>query len=362
MPTVVARAGVLAVLVFLLVAAWQLFTSPWLEWFAKPTTEPRMLLNVSRLHPEAAKKAVVDRVLTERSSVFTRLRNIPQNTSLQSVRQTARTIVIDRAPLQPVVIGHAPADTVGAIKDPSYLIATIAKDEARVGIGPTVGAAARQLRAQPEQVGHTGKNVTVAVPSFVLATLPASQYDGWNALLRERLGLIHTTPDVIGYISQFDTTTLLLRDATLAISVTGAVDAFTTTVEEWIQEDERLQRPQEQSFTLPDGSIGIETVPGEIAPVLSPIQDGCRSPLNERVGIWLCQSDQHATISNTEALATRIPDPAEEWRISISPDLIQPEVCGNPTALASTLLCQATNVYATGFNNHASVVVSLPES
>ena len=264
--------------------------------------------------------------------------------------------------MQPVLIAGAPARTLAAIDDQIVAIATISSSEVRVGIGPTVRAASNQLRIRPTLNSGPQEQLNIVVPSFVLSTLPQVQYSGWNDLLRQRLGLTRTTPDIIGYASQFDTTQFIISEDDIALSVTGAVDAFATTIEEWVQEDDRLARPQEQSFTLPDGSVGIETVPGDSAEVLTPIRDGCRSPLTDRISVWLCQSDQHATISNSKQLAKTLPQDGQEWQISLSPQVLEATFCQQPQALTTTLLCQATSIAASGFNSHASIIVSLPPS
>jgi len=359
MSVFVSRAGFILLLLVLLFATWQVFTSPWLVWYSLAHTKPIVLLNTSRLNTAGSTIQLAPPLVAQRTSTLSRLRLLPQTLTARSLQQTLHTITLGRAPVQPVLIAGAPARTLEAIDDQIVAIATISAAEIRVGIGPTVAAASDQLRNRPTQSSTPVRQLNIVVPSFVLSTLPQAQYNGWNELLRQRLGLTRTTPDIIGYASQFDTTQFIINEGDIALSVTGAVDAFATTVEEWVQEDDRLQRPQEQSFTLPDGSIGVETVPGDIGEVLTPIRDGCRSPLRDSVSVWLCQSDQHATISNTEQLATTLPQDGSEWQISVSPKALEATFCQQPQALTTTLLCQATSIRASGFNSHASIVVVL---
>jgi len=296
-----------------------------------------------------------------RSTALHRLRQLPQTLSADSLKQALYTVTIGRAPIQPVLIAGAPDRSINTIEGQIIAIATVTSAEVRIGIGPTVNAASNQLRAEHVTENHNDQQLVIAIPSFVLNTLPSSQYNGWNMLLQQQLGFSSTSPDILGYISQFDTTHIIIDKEDIALSVTGAVDAFAATINEWAQEDERHHRPQEQSFILPDGSIGRETIPGAPQPVLTPPKDGCRSPINDNTHIWLCQSDQRATISTTQNFATSIPQIAEEWQVAFSPSRLGESFCKTPEGIAAAVLCQATYLQASGFNNHASILLSLPE-
>lgn len=357
MPNYTARLAVIIASALLLLSTWQILTSPWLAWFGSAVSENHILLNTSKLNAAAVNKSLPTTLPISSSSISTRLRRLPTTITRKALAKTLRVLVVDRAPIQPLFIANWQPNN-GAER--LLAIGTLTRHEARIGIGPTTSTASAQLRTKTVAEVLPVYDLTITVPSFALRTLPSRAHDHWNNLLRDRLRLTGTNPDILGYISQFDTTKITLAGDTLAISTTGAVSALATTVEEWVQTAERIQRPQPHTFILPDGTRGVETIPGETREVFKRSTDNCRGPVSELTAVWICQWDQHVTISNRQELAQSQPPISEGWELSVTSAALAQSWCtaDQPADLLTVLLCGATSISAEGADNTAAIVLT----
>lgn len=162
------------------------------------------------------------------------------------------------------------------------------------------------------------EGLTIAIPSSNLSLLPDAIRREWSDKLLNQLGFQKTKPDILSYLSQFSNVKVRSKDDGLLISSSGAGDAFVDVVNKWLIEEESRQKPKRKSFTLPDGSYGFEQVPGKVNDMLNKEDGGCYRSLNSNIKLWMCKSDQGATLStNKEWLEKeKQSDVSDKWEIS----------------------------------------------
>lgn len=344
----------------LLYAGWQVATTPWLVWLAgqQSLTESHVLLNTSVLPANLVAEELIPGVPVEAVTTQDRLRQVPQTLSWPAIQSIIR-LVWQRAPLQPVIIGSAPSGSIPLISEPFFFIASLHKDELRIGFGSTMPAALKQLQIRAMPVTAPDTKLAITMPGTTIASLPASLQKQLNDTISRRLRLNHTTPDILEFTSQFEYVALRATKTDTAIGIIGDAALFSTIAEQWLQEDDQQQRPQERSFRLPDGSLGKETIPGEVRSVLSPTHDGCRAPLTDRARQWLCQDDTQSTLGTSSALAQTLIDKGWPWSISAAPDQFSLFECTDHTSLLLNLACHSSHITIAGTGNDATATIQL---
>jgi hypothetical protein len=85
------------------------------------------------------------------------------------------------------------------------------------------------------------------------------------------------------------------------IAVVGDKAAFAADIRDAIKAEEPYTRPVKHAFRLPDGTIGFEIVAGEQRDTFS----GPASACQQDYGLWLCQSNTAAALSNDRSLAEK---------------------------------------------------------
>jgi len=201
---------------------------------------------------------------------------------------------------------------------------------------------------------------TIYVPGYALQSLGSDLRQQMNTFLHPRLGFTKTQPDLLGYASQFESTLLSISpDNTATLGVLGASDSFTETAQRWAEDEERRHRPQDRTFLLPDGSTGVETIPGDLKPVFGPPANNCQHPTVRAIPYTICHQKPFASITTSdEALTPK--ETAEPWHISLSHQDFQ-GACQHSSHPLAAYLCAATTISATGSFNATHIAITYPE-
>lgn len=298
---------------------------------------------------------------------FIRATTQPENplTWQETIAKLARVHVLGRTPLRPTLLLAATPAAWPWLNEPIEVVATgsaahmhfLITAESDSGL-PTEPA------GLPASSPAAVSDLTLTLPSHYVSRLPPALQTAWNALLHQRLGLQHTTPDIASYVSQFEVTTITVRGDDAAVSVRGATDAFAEAATSWLQEDERRSRPVERAFRLPDGTVGYERVPGPVQPVLGPEQEGCSSSVIEDLPWWLCRSETTIAVGTSEALTREIlaaPE-ATTWQFVASLDKLQSaaaERCRDGDDVTSDMWCLVRRVSLAGTDHRVAGRVRL---
>jgi len=275
-----------------------------------------------------------------------------------SLKRLARTLILERLPLRPAALATLAGDKLPLLNEPMSLIA-ISRDETvrLVTLADFSASDGQAALAAPPPAG-----LTIAVPGHMLAALPADVRTAWNEQLQRQLGFVATSPEIIEYLSQFAFVTIKQTAAALTISVTSAPDAFIDTINQWVELEDRRGRPQRQAFSLPDGTLGYEQVPGDTEPVFQALNNNCRAPITGKTKLWLCQSESGTTVSTVEADARAAQVNPDQWLLQIGQnslrDLTSTLDCRNPVDHLSRLWCNVNRISLTGQDDRARIDVS----
>jgi hypothetical protein len=133
--------------------------------------------------------------------------------------------------------------------------------------------------------------------------------DSWNEILITSFGFAKTRPAIFQSLLGGESFFIHLDDIGVAIGLTDTSQAFISSAQKWLEEEERRHRLVTRAFRLPDGTIGFEQVAGEPASILSldPSLPQCFGPQGADLGAlkdsWLCRNGSHVILaSNREML------------------------------------------------------------
>lgn len=157
---------------------------------------------------------------------------------------------------------------------------------------------------------------SLVVAGRLLETLPPSVAAQLSSTITAWFGFTHTHPDIIKSLRNYEVVAIATENSGVSIAVTGDIDAFRQEVIGWLQEEERRTRPTRHAFALPDGTVGFESLPGELrADVLASVPGTlpCWQSVVTSYPWWLCA--QGTTIawakdrSRAEAALQALPAP-----------------------------------------------------
>jgi hypothetical protein len=325
------------------------------------------LVFLPRWHRLLAAKAAAQRQgwQVERSGLVLRAWQGTQRPAWPSLLQTAastlRTLIRDSV-RHPGALVALPAGTLPGMADPVMAVFWRGTDQLRVRITPTVpseSAGVDKLSSAAPQVDE----LSVALPGHSLGLLPPAYSAAWSKILHEKLHFSLTRPDILRYVSQFSQVALRVSGSEAGLGVYSAPEAFATAATNWVQEEERRQRPAQRAFRLPDGSLGYEKVPGEAISVWSEVvEDGCQTPLSGRTTLWLCRSDSAAALATSKAVAQQLLIAPPEAALNIGThtlrQLLPETACSSPLV---SLLCQAAWIRLTSAGDTTYIEAGLPQ-
>ncbi|MEX1997660.1 MAG: hypothetical protein WEA04_03215 [Candidatus Andersenbacteria bacterium] len=149
--------------------------------------------------------------------------------------------------------------------------------------------------------------VELTVPGAWLARVPPALQTKWNELIRHKLGLTLTRPNILAELATASWATVQFAGDDIVLGVKSDPGAFKDRITAILQEEERRSRLATKPFRLPDGTIGYEKVPGEARPIFHPTaNDNCYMPTIDRPRLWLCHSSEWATVGSSEVQARQV--------------------------------------------------------
>lgn len=214
------------------------------------------------------------------------------------------TLLTSRWPMLPAVIVQRNQPLAG-LSHPFFAVASGNQSEFHLAISPSETT---PPLAAPRLTTPSSDTLQISAPGdFWSRFLP----EQWNALLWREFGFIRTRPAMSQVLGTFPQATVFKQGDSVALVAYGAGEQFNVTVNSWVQEEDRRGRLVSQVFRLPDGTLGYEKVPGEALAVFSPPDaQGCRTGLEQRTSLWLCQgADQSVVATAKEAALTALAYP-----------------------------------------------------
>lgn len=253
----------------------------------------------------------------------------------QAAHQTTRRLFSSTLPSTPFLIAELDAGTTPFFDNALTILGTAkGRDVKLIAAEQTIN-----FHSLPHTTPPLPNNVdelSMTLPSHILATLPDSLHHNWNSALIQRLSFFNTRPDIIAHLARYNSPVIIkLNNSHATIAVAGSNEQFTSAIHSWFQNEEAYSRQRQQAFRLPDGTLGYELAPGEIREVFTNLVDSnCRQESWPRLAgaggpahnqamqhLWLCTkgnqiafgSDQSATKEATQDDFSA----ASTWNISL---------------------------------------------
>lgn len=173
-------------------------------------------------------------------------------------------------------------------------------------------------------------DLTVHLPGSTLAELPENLQQVWQRVTTQKLGLAEDSAGPLPPFAQMQAVHLVVQQDSAALAVRGNPEQFIQHVSSLLQAEDARRRPVTRSFRLPDGTIGTESIPGPIEPVLDDAADpdGCLIPHAGKINLWLCRQGNIVAISPSRDLARMLSQaasigsyltPARAWYVYAGP-------------------------------------------
>ena len=263
------------------------------------------------------------------------------SSTVAALRQAGRAVLTTQLPVQPVLIGEAEVGTLATLDQPVAFIARRRGAGFELELAATLSELGQAPGVQPNQALSDDYVVSLNVPGASLRHVPQALQQQWDRLLGERLQLHHTQPAILRYLAQFSRVSLALAPHELSLRVSGAPEAFTTTLEAWLADDARYTNLEPRWFRLPDGTLGQELAPGARPAVFGDEVAGCRETLTESNQLRLCALPAGASIATAGAVLPELLG-TDTWHVSVmlnSPDQRALIGCAEALDPVTKLLC-----------------------
>lgn len=160
----------------------------------------------------------------------------------------------------------------------------------------------------PQLVGE--ETAELSLTGALLTGLPDSLKNTWNEHLRDKFGFTKTKPDFMAELNHYQRLQLTLRRQGARLAVFDENERWRAAVRRWVEEEERQWRIQKRSFRLPDGTFGVEYVPGPRQAVFTPsiVHSNCSEAMVQERHFWLCGKD-YSLFTSAEDLLVTLPPP-----------------------------------------------------
>lgn len=278
-------------------------SSPWLTWHSRP---------LGNHHFFIFSKAVPQSLAGETAEYFTtwpaRWVYVYQHSSWQAWGRALRSLALERVPVKPAAL----LSTTTWFDEPVTLMATAFGASVRVVAITENAEAAPFSRSDVDSSGETGSflltplqhpTLVLDIPGTALGMLPTRLTESWNDLLRQRLDLTATRPDILAALAQYSHVLVTISDPGVSVGIMSRDSderaRWQALREAWAVDEDRFRRPVNQAFRLPDGTLGREKVAGLPGQVWGTQQSGvCRSPLPEKPALWACDIDAASVLAS----------------------------------------------------------------
>lgn len=200
------------------------------------------------------------------------------------------------------------------------------------------------LRSPKEVENEERVDLLVALPSSFLSAVPSQLKQEWNHLLEEKLVISHARSTVLEEVPAYASVSVAVQGEDISLAVLDFGNQFKPTVEKWGAQETAYHAPTRRAFRLPDGTLGYESIPGELEAflTLAASEAGCEGGRNEILQLWLCRHGNWAAVSRNQALAQKhaaMLAGAQDWQVYVRQPLA--EKLGLPGLIAATLQAQA---------------------
>lgn len=304
--------------VFLYVAS-----SPWLVWYTLPDSDHKLVIFSPHIPalPDFAQAQYF-------TSLPERLLYVAKISSLDDWQEAVVTLAVGRVPLNPVGLMASPR----WFGEPVLITA--------MGKGKQI-----RLLAGPRRMGRVDlpmvEDALLEVPGTAFAppagwgfgeprlVLPSQAlHDAWNRRLYEALGFTATAPDILEELSTYDRVFMAIKGQESAVGMVSESaeqqKRWKAASEAWVVEEDRFRRPRENTFRLPDRSLGRETLAGLPREIFT--RDAalnCDKPLPDAPVFYSCQAGDTLALANYAWLAPVVQQQtSDEWRISMGPEFL----------------------------------------
>lgn len=332
-------------------------------------TQVAVVVPTLRGQKNVQRKLAADNWRVERFGLV--LRAVHGNTTLpslgQATTQTIFSLMASRHSIAPTLIIRLSSAVVPALQNKTYVVGSWYDGWLRLSISETNRKS--RVTVQP----YRGDGLHIRVPGHTLNSIPTRLRPAWNIAIGHALGFTATTPDLIGYLAQYEVVEITMQETGSSVAVTGAADAFTAAATTWVQAEDSYHNPVRQAFRLPDRSLGYERVSGPTRDVFMAEQEGCLAPRPDRATTWICRTSDGATLATSQELARsagveRVKGGSElTWRLEASGGRLGlSKESGNDCTQKQTttwaeFLCSINTIALAGDDTQASAAVTFHE-
>lgn len=234
----------------------------------------------------------------------------PDKISLPNLTATTKLtldkLISRQHPRKPTIIADLQNSPIPYFKEQTSLVGTTARNgELKLIIAPTLKDLPDFSISGPP-LPRTEDYLIINVPGQVIENLPQQLKNEWNEILHNKIGLKHTKPPLMEYLSRQQTIRLTIDETGTAITAIGKTKEIQNRLIKWLKAEEAFFRPEKNAFQLPDNTLGYETVPGAPVSIFSPPDlSNCLSPTSEHIKLWICQDRKSVSIATDKQMAVK---------------------------------------------------------